>query len=114
MFIVEEDNELPLRDFRIKFIELSIITIAAFSLVLLSTEQNEVKYLLASFAGLIVYQILVLALGANRVIQHKVYKSGKSDEDVTITHYSYSLRSLDYITLSWYALTLLASFVIVI
>lgn len=114
MFNFAKDEETSIRDFRIKFIELSIITIAAFSLVLLSTEQNEVKYLLASFAGLIVYQIAVLAVGANKVLQHKVLKGGNLDEDVTMIHYSYSLRIQDHITLLWYSSTLLISVLIVI
>jgi hypothetical protein len=114
LFKVAKDEETSIKDFRIKFIELSIITIAAFSLVLLSTEQKEVKYLLASFAGLIVYQIAVLGFGANKVLHHKILKGGSSDEEVSITHYSYSLRVWDYITLIWYALTLLTSVVIIV
>lgn len=114
MYLHNDDTETSLRDFRIKLIELTVITIAAFSLVLLSTEQSKVKFLLAGFAALIVFQVVGLAHGANRIRQQRVLKKGNLEEDVKLTYYSYTLTWWDYISLSWYGITLLASVLIII
>jgi hypothetical protein len=114
MYKHNDDVEASTRDFRIKLIELSILTIAAFSLVLLSTNQPKVKYLLASFMGLIVYQVTILALGANKVRQTRVLKKGGLHEDVEITHYSYAIKKYDYVSLIWYGITLAISMLVVI
>jgi|GEM_PF-5665079 len=114
MFETNKDQNTSTLDFRMKVIEVILVTIASFSIASYTTTVKDLRYSLASFALLIIFQVIAIIAGSNKLIQEKTLPKGVLDEDITMRHFSYSLNKLDHIGLAWYSLTILASLFLIL